>query len=44
MSQRKKHLLILLAVVMALGIVGAMDEHDANCSWNGCGDARYVQE
>ena len=44
MSQRKKHLLVVLAVVMAFGLAGYMDEQDAHCSWNGCGPDRYKQE
>lgn len=44
MSARMKNILIAVSVVLAFGVVGAMDKHDANCSWNGCGDARYTQE
>jgi len=39
-----KNFLILTAVFVAFGIVGHMDYVDEQCSWNGCGDARYTQE
>lgn len=44
MSQSKKNLLIILTLITAFGIVGHMDLKDHECSWNGCGDARYAQE
>lgn len=44
MNQKTKHALILAAIVFALGVVGHLDAQDAQCSWNGCGEARYTQE
>ncbi len=44
MSQKAKHALILALIVVALGVVGHLDARDAQCSWNGCGEARYTQE
>jgi len=39
-----KNFLIITACIVAFGIVGHMDYVDGQCSWNGCGDARYTQE
>jgi len=44
MSARMKNVLVVVVIALAFGIVGAMDAHDAECSWNGCGDVRYTQE
>jgi len=35
--------LFIVVILLAYGIVGNMEVHDAQCSWNGCGDARYIQ-
>lgn len=44
MSARMKNVLTAVAIILAFLVVGAMDAHDAECSWNGCSDSRYTQE
>lgn len=41
MSQRMKNTLIALTFLSAYLIVGSIDYQSEQCSWNGCGDARY---
>lgn len=44
MKQKTKHALTLAAVILAMGLLGYMDEQDAQCSWNGCGEDRFTQQ
>jgi|AntDeeMinimDraft_6_1070357.scaffolds.fasta_scaffold03213_2 hypothetical protein len=36
MSNKAKGWIAAIIVIVALGIVGHMDERDAQCDWNGC--------
>lgn len=41
MSRGYKQLAIAGVLFLAFALAGFMDKQDAECSWNGCGDARY---